>query len=425
MYKITEIQSKYVRAYQDTFLNFSTWFPEHPGLHRCEVVNSDFSKVFQVTEMLLRQQTAMYELYATRQLTLEGYAQSIGRSIAAAWGRNMTGDNQVIASVGIRQEQEYHRRVLESSMSVTVDLLALFTLAYLNRLNVFTERFQRVYVAQASIDVLEEDIQRLRQFSGEHGSIGREGERYIVATVPKEVTVHNTQFLERVLAFARESCQVMPNTHILELGRERLKQSEFVLGRSSIASILVAKETGCLLYSDDLLLRLVAEHDFSVAGVWTQPMLLNAYNQGMLTVEDYCDSVAALALANYYYIPLNILVLMHVLRENKWVIRSQVEKVFAPLGSADTNTQDAVRIIADLIQNIWAEPISDFHRQQVLDLCLRTLTANRDRLVVLHMLQIALRERFTLLQHQLKQVNCEIALWFKVHQSPGIQEMGN
>jgi hypothetical protein len=208
----------------------------------------------------------------------------------------------------------------------------------------------------------------------------------------------------------------MPATHALELGRERFEKCEFVLGRSSIASALVAKETGSLLYSDDFLLRLVAEHDFSVAGVWTQPVLLDACNQGMLTVEDYCDSVAALALVNYYYVPLNILVLMHVLRENQWGIRSQVEKVFAPLGSADTNTQEAVRITADLIHNVWAEPISDFHRQQILDLCLRTLTANRDSLMVLPMLQIALRKRFPVpLQHQLKQVNREIERWLQVH----------
>jgi hypothetical protein len=418
-YKITEIQSKYVRAFQETLLNFGTWFPDHPGLHRFEIVDNDISSIFRATEMPRRWQTEMYTLYASRQLTLEGFAQSIGKSIASAWGSNMADGNRTIASAGTHQEQEFHRQSLESSVGVTVDLLALFTFNYLNRLNVLTDRFQWVYVAQASIDVLVEEIQMLRQFSREHGSIGREGERYTVTTVPKEAAMHNVQFLERVLAFARQSCQVMPAAYALELGREQFEQSELVLGRSSIASVLVAKETGTLLCSDDFLLRTVAEHGFSVTGVWTQPVLLSACAQGVLKAEDYYDSVAALVWANYYYVPLNILVLMHILRENQWGVNSQVERVFAPL-SANTDTLDAVNTIAGLIEGVWAEPVPDYQKHNILDLCLRALATNRDSEVVLGMLQMALQERFPLVEHRLQQVTNEIVRWLKVHRSLGV-----
>jgi hypothetical protein len=361
----------------------------------------------------------MHKLYATRQLTLEGFAQSIGRSIAAAWGGNVADGNQIIASAGTHQEQKYHHRVLESSTGVTVDLMALFTLKYLNQLGVLADRFQQVYVAQAGIDVLIEDVQMLRQFDQEHGSIGREGERYTLTTIPKEVAAHNIQFVEQILAFAQENCQVMPIARALELGRERFEQTEFVLGRSSIASVLVAEETDTLLYSDDFLLRTVAQHDFSVAGVWTQPVLSNACDQGILKEEEYRDSVAALVLANYYYVSLNTPVLMHVLRENQWGVNSQVEKVFAPL-SANTDTLDAVNIMAGLIEGVWAEPVPVHQKLNILDLCLRTLATKRDSEVVLRMLQIALQGRFALVEHQLQQVTNEIVRWFKVHRSLGV-----
>ena len=44
-YEIIDIQSKYVFAFQETLLNFSTWFPDHTGLFRVEVKGGDVSKV--------------------------------------------------------------------------------------------------------------------------------------------------------------------------------------------------------------------------------------------------------------------------------------------------------------------------------------------------------------------------------------------
>ena len=43
--EIIDIQSKYVFAFQETLLNFSTWFPDHTGLFRVEVKGHDVSKV--------------------------------------------------------------------------------------------------------------------------------------------------------------------------------------------------------------------------------------------------------------------------------------------------------------------------------------------------------------------------------------------
>ena len=191
------------------------------------------------------------------------------------------------------------------------------------------------------------------------------------------------------------------------------------MGRSSIASVLVAKEKGTLLCSDDFLLRTLAEHVFSVTGVWTQPVLLNAYAEGMLKAEDYHDSVAALVRANYYYVPLNTPGLMHVLRENQWGVNSQVERVFAPL-SANTDTLDAVKTVAGLIEGVWAEPVPVHQKLNILDLCLRTLATKRDSEVVLRLLQIALQGRFALVEHRLQQVTKEIVRWFKVHRSLGV-----
>ncbi len=419
-YKITKIQSKYERASQDTIRNFGTWFPDHSGLHLFKIVGNDIPPISQVTEMPRRWRDEMRKLYDSRQVTLERFAQSIGGNIATAWSSNMTAGEQTIASEGTRQKQEFHRRILESSTNITIDPLALFTLTRLKQPDVVARRFQQVYVAQASIDVLIEEIQRLRQFDQEYDSIGREGERYTFTAVLKQVTVHNIQFVEQVLAFVRENCQIVPVSRALELGPKRFEQAEFALGRSSIASVLVAAETNTLLYSDDFLLRIIAQRDFSVAGVWTQPVLSSARDQGILKEEEYYDSIATLISVNYYYVPVDTSILMHVLKKHQWVAGPAVAEIFALL-DAKTTTLDAINVVVNLIERVWAERIPLYQKIHILDLCLRALVTGRDREIVLHMLWIVLQERFPpLVEHRLQQIDNAMAEWLQVHQWPGI-----
>ena len=47
-YEVEVIQSKFVRAFQETSEEFSTRFPGHTGLSRVRVEDSDFTKIFQM-----------------------------------------------------------------------------------------------------------------------------------------------------------------------------------------------------------------------------------------------------------------------------------------------------------------------------------------------------------------------------------------
>ncbi|GIK36927.1 MAG: hypothetical protein BroJett011_07600 [Chloroflexota bacterium] len=417
-FTIAEIQSKYVRAFQETFMNFGSWFPDHPGLHRVEIVDHDVSPIFRISEMRFKSQDDLRELYSSKQLTLEGFAQSTGHSLAEAWGYHSVGEHKIISSAGTRQEQGYHRQVLEASTSVTIDLLALFTLSSLNMLPLLVELFDKVYVAQACLDVLTENLQKLRQFDRDYGVIGRQDERYVFEEIPKEVTERNIEFLEKVLGFVREHCQVMPIDSALEFDVDQFRKFEFVLGPSSIASIFVAKDTGTPLYSDDFVLRTLAKRGFSVNGVWTQPVLNRAQILGKLNKEDYYSLISILALTNYSFVSLNVPILMHILEKNRWVPDTYVSKIFLPL--KETAEASAIGIIADLISEVWSQNISDFHKRQILDLCLQVLVTNRSRDIVIYKLRGALRERFSFREHQLLEINHELELWLRVHQRLGI-----
>lgn len=405
-YLITEIQSKYVRALQETMLSYGTWFPDHAGLQRVDIVDGDFSPVFLMTGAAVKWQAKIHELYTSRQVSLEGFSQIIGRGLAAVWGGSIVGDNRVIACLGNPEEQVADQKAVASCTSVTADLLALFTLSHLQRLPLLPSRFEKVYITQGSIDVLLEEIQELRQFDRDHGWIGLEGDRFVARTVPKQATEHSIRFLEEILTFAREHCVTVPIGRALELGQGKLERLEHYIGRSSITSMLAAKETQSLLYSDDLVVRNIAKGEYSVVGAWTQPVLVNAKERGLLSATQYYDSVAALVLANYHYVALNSLILMHVLERNQWTVTPEVAKVFDPLAGTETQWQGAIGILSELVGAIWHKPIFLFSKQQIVDLCLRTLAANRGGCEVLEVHRRVLRKRFP---------PAEVDRWFAVH----------
>jgi hypothetical protein len=198
-----------------------------------------------------------------------------------------------------------------------------------------------------------------------------------------------------------------------ECGFERL---ETVLGQSSIAAVLVAKETESLLYADDLLLRDLARHHFEVNGVWTQPILLSAMGNGIISEEDYFDAISKLARANYFYVSLRVPILLYVLEKSNWSIDVEVEKTLKPLRDPRTTTASAVNICADIIIHTWVQPLTQFQRVQILDLTLRTLTAKRNRMVISHLNQRLIDTFSQPMRYQLPLILQEIELWVKVHQ---------
>lgn len=419
-YVIDEIQSKFVRAFQETLLNFGSWFPDHPGLHRFRITDNDFSPIFKVSSMQFSWLTQIHELYDSGKLTLEGFAQTIGRSVADAWGSSLSEGSSMRVSTGTTHEKQYHANLLKTATAVTVDLTSLFSLSYLGHLELLKSKFNSVYIPQVALDVLVRDIERLKQFQRNYGVIQREGERYTLREVPRELADHNIQVLEGILGFIRSRIEVVPTAAALNLELSLFQQLETVLGQSSIAAVLIAKETDSLLYADDLLLRDLARRHYEVHGVWTQPVLLSAVSRDQISKEDYFDAVAALARANYFYVSLNASLLIHVLEKRNWSISSEVEKVLKPLRDPRTTAVSAVDICADVIVYTWGASLTQFQRTQILDLALRTLVAERNPMVVRRLIQRLVDVFPRSMESQLQVVLQEIRRWAQVRQMLGL-----
>src|SRR5262249_18077618 len=160
-YEIADVQTKYVFAFQETLLKFSTWFPDHTGLFKVEFKEGDLSKVKLALDARQHRGAQVLSLYRDKQLTLGAFARLVGTPLIDVWAGliNRT-EGVILASTGAGQEQQQEISLIRNADQTILDLTSILTLAYLNLLEELPHRFKALFVPQALLDEIDHTIAR-------------------------------------------------------------------------------------------------------------------------------------------------------------------------------------------------------------------------------------------------------------------------
>jgi tetratricopeptide (TPR) repeat protein len=409
-YEITDVQSKYVFAFQDTLSNFSTWFPGHTGLFKVKIKEDDLSKVKLALDTRERYTSQVLSLYKDKHLTLGAFARLVGTPLIGVWA-GLVAKHVILASTGIAEDSHQEVALLVSADEVVLDQTALLTLAHLDLLECLPSRFNAILVSQALVDEIDQAL--ARDFLNDYPamSVWKEKETYYRKEITAEDFAQNRQFLERIRTFLQTRCTVTPTTALLDLGKTKYEQARDILGKEAISAILLAKERNGLLCSDDLGLRLVARNDWQVSSFWTQSLLLDLRSKGLLTEEQYRDAVKKLLLSNYRFVSIDAAGLFWVLTEADFTSTLAVNRVFESLHGPDCSDESAVVVLAELIKRLWIEPLLDHRKFLLLDLVLDALITGRDPDRTLRRIKLALEQQFALISHLLPPILQHIDRW--------------
>ena len=141
-YEVVDVQSKFVRAFQDTADEFSTRFPGNMGLSRIRIDDDDYTKVFQIVEQrdhLFREAERMYQ---EGRLPLGSFASLLGRSAIEVWRANSLGGSTPIHfGPGSAEEASEADKILREADGVVLDLIALLTVHELGLAGYLRSRF--------------------------------------------------------------------------------------------------------------------------------------------------------------------------------------------------------------------------------------------------------------------------------------------
>ena len=295
-YIVAEIQNKYVFAFQESLRDFSTQFPEDKSLFRVEMPDESLDPFLHLLDRAYERETLVLGQYREGVLTLGTVGKLLGLAVVETWAL-MTGvsEGRIVASSGDAEEFERRRIQISKANVVVLDETAVLTLDRLGLLVSVTEHLDNLVVAQATLDDIEDVVQRRFGRPAPGMSVGKTEDGYYRQELTDSEIEEGRRRLEALEQVLREKAEPKPITMALKVGKGRFDELTDVLGEPAAASMLLAAEPDVLLVTDDYRLAILARAEYSVDSANTQALLSHLVSEGVLTTEDYLTAVASMA----------------------------------------------------------------------------------------------------------------------------------
>ena len=382
-YEIEAVQSKFVRAFQETVEEFSTRFPGNTGLSRVKVTDDDFTKVFLSVDrrdQLVRQAERMYR---EGRLPFASFSSLLGLSVLEVWrGCTQNDSTRIRFGIGATEEADEASSLLCEADGVVLDLLALLTVHELGLAAHLRSRFPRVAVPQHVIDDLQNTAYATIVTGSASGGLGKGSDgRYTLTEMSEEDWTRWQEYVRSVLEFA-ESFERIASYRMLDANDvENLVDA---LTTAGVGAVYAGDEqpTGRLvLVSDDLLLCSFAR-SLRIDAVNTQAVLWELHRSDVVAGEAYSSWIERLALLNYWFVRVRPEDIVQRLEVNGYVTTDGTRAMLKTLEGPDCSLDSAISVGAAMITAV-AGSAPRWQAELILLLVLVTLQRGRERSPVL------------------------------------------
>jgi nucleoside phosphorylase/tetratricopeptide (TPR) repeat protein len=412
IYSPAVVEEKHAKAFEDARDNFNKRFPEAEGF---KMVNIRENPTFFHDTLREREPSIaeVIEAYKQDQLPITSKAFLYGKDIFDSWSvLTSTKELGLKGSLAISEEQHKEMESAAQDGSIVVDLLALFTLGRLGKLDLLGKMFDRIYIHQAAFDEL---IESSNEESKHTGS----GRKYFVLIdgrlnmreIPPEDIQRDAALLEEVRCFIKEKCEI---TGLLqELGdADQILIDSF--GDASSYTALLAAQKGLRLLSDDGLLRMPLRNGHGVNGFSTQTLLRHAGERGILGKEDLFDSLLSLLSLHYRYIPVSDELLIYAFSKCGYSPCADFQLALEEIGRKEVTIESIAVAVGNFLKDLWLLSIPDVSKALALHSVLSVITTHHHRQKTALTLLRYLRPRMNLVLHLYADIQQQTKQWLAV-----------
>ena len=351
-YRIADIQSNYVRAFQETASSFPTRFPGNTDLSSVPVSEDDITKFLGVVDERDRFVRKLHELYRDGPVPFAFLCARLGRPAPELWRACTAGDDlRIRFSTGSESEAERGQELLRSADSIALDMLALLTVYELKLADQLQRRFDRVTVPQGVIDELRNLVIETTVGAQPNGHVERNIDgTYALMEMSEEEWSQHQDFARSVLSLA-ESFEPIASYPELDVGSDDIEQLTALVTEAGVGSIFTGGENPedqPLVVSDDLGLANLAR-GFGVEAVNTRAVLQELRRTGEVTDEEYSSFIAQLAVLNYRFLQVETADILRLLEANGFLTDEGTRALLSTLEGPECSQESAVSVVADLI----------------------------------------------------------------------------
>ena len=395
-YEVAAVQSKFVRAFQETSDEFSTRFPGNMSMYRLKVEEDDLSKIFQTVDQRAKFVQEAERLYREGVLPLASFSALVGISTIEAWNAFTKNPSRRFRSgAGTDEEAKAFGDVLGQVDGLVLDLTALLAVHELGIAEHLRGKFSHIAVPQQVIDEIQQ-CAFVAKMSGQAPSyLGKEADgKYTWAEMPDSYLVQRREYLNSVLSLA-ESFEIVAAYGLFD--SDDFETLVDVLTPAAVGAVYASEgqsKDGLVLVSDDLGLSNFAR-SIGKNAVNTQGVIWELYRSNVITGEIYSSLIEQLLLLNYCFVRLNANDILRRFEATGFLTTPGIHAMLKTLEGPDCSEDSAVFVGTTLV----TELIKIAPPQQVdlvLSAVVATLRRGRELTDVLLKFRRAIAQRLAL-----------------------------
>lgn len=357
-YRIAEVHSDYVFAFQRTLREFNRLFPGHPALGSLKLDPSvepdrQFEPVFAVARQRAERSVELTRVYDTAVLPLSLMARFAGTDIYDLWeGLRARPGNFLKVALGTDQEMKLGAKVASDGLAV-VDPLSIYAWVRLGIADVMLKLRERLGVVQSTIDLLRQLHAEREADQGQEGGIfGWDGEHYHFSKTTPEVVEQRIVDSWAAVSLAQALVLVPAEGNaVLPSGVRDLFGDVHPAFEDTLIAALGDKRS---LLTDDLGLRVLAQA-FSVPCTWTQTFVqANALSEG-LSAEDYQRLLVALIDSRYDFTQIGHVDVLAALNASGWSLDGRVRSFAGLMARPNVDAESLSTVFAHLLVDSFTE----------------------------------------------------------------------
>lgn len=302
---VREIQTKYVRAFQDSLHNFTQRFPGSSMLQQVRVGDEENFDPTAIIESLKGRKEHVdkcVEVYRDHPCSLYLFADNIGLNELEAIKSLASIPNGVVKCCQTSpQEFEQLARAGLPNDAAVLSISTIITLTLLDGWE-HLDSSKRYMVAQSTSELVGKWIHDAKaDQTQEGGGVIRldDANQLVLHETTEEQRQAELEEIRRMRDMIDQHCEVESSAAVADLDPEKRDKYRKLVGLHNVESMSLAKDNDAVLWTDDVVVGYIGTTDFGVPSKWTQLVLRCQVEAGSVSIENF--NLVTAKLASWHY----------------------------------------------------------------------------------------------------------------------------
>ncbi|KQR85273.1 tetratricopeptide repeat protein [Sphingomonas sp. Leaf343] len=375
-YRVKEVKHRFVWLLHDIMHTNATRFPQSRSMGSMTMRDGDVQPVLDMVRQHQQHGLDICRTYREMSLPLEALAAINHVSVLQVAELIPQNGGEIRTCLGEHEEREAAERACAQARGrgVVLDTLTAWCAHHMDLLGPMREFFGTIAVPQTTLDELLEMRAKEELHAGrEYMTLGYDGDQAVRQVHSPEDTQRRIDLFTATIDALRANCEVLPVEGSDDPELARLLHREVV--ESILDPLLVAKQTGLLLLSEDLHLRQLAASQGFANGAWLQTAARSMLAGNVIDWTAYALCVAQLASRRHGHVSLDGDVLTAMLRHEHGKVL--IDAAANYIGGPRAEIVSHAYAVADFMNKAWSSGVPSWKAGAAASVLIARLISKR------------------------------------------------